>query len=1054
MVLLTVVFISQSACVTQFLPAQIPRQITLRQVITGQNLEEEQQDFFRIDEGRTAVGGPGRGTGSFLQSFPIPLLTLVVPMVAMAIMTMMSRTPTNVQVTVPDILPSRTPTYVQVIVPGIVPTTQTAALPIPCVPTNCPEGYMLLFDQTASPNCYFHSEQNIEATWANALSVCTMTPGASLWRPNTEAEADAVFEQFQCWNCKFSYSLVIALMLFKYCENSKVNETKDWKECPFASFCLCKNAPGSFLLIADCSDKNLLQIPRLPNILQDLSFQNNNTSRIEDGIFEKHFLLKSLDLSSNRIRHIGKFSFEGLKNLLSLNLRNNDLEYGNNSFESSAFFFLESLKILNIQKNFNTSFMPDLSDISSLELLSMDYVSDTDAVLSKNIKYLKNLKSINLSGFTGYCKMHSLSSKTFFYLPQITHVTISKCKIQFIYKGTFENMRNISELDVSYNTCLGFAALENITTDVQQSAIKILKVNYIHGIFEMSTVLKTSHIWNLNRTSLIRFEAAGNRIQRIESGALRNFPVSLESVDIRDNVFSIGIYMFDAVQMPITSLDVSQTFSSHNVLTSYIERCVDTKHTVSTNLENNWLFDIVSFYRKVKGKSVFRVPVPTKLRIVTLRSSAVKYEIPEFMFTTNELNNLTMSDNAFHTWTGPITNVKSLSYLDLSSNFCSNVSKDFFSKDFINLRYLLLEDNLLGLVIPTDFHGEILENLGNVGLINLSANKITNIPKLFFKNQYNLETLDLSDNMIDDINFKVSHMKKLTFLNLRNNRISALSEYAMQNVNLMANRNTNLTIDLSGNNLVCNCDTLTFVEWIVNTHIYLQHRNQYRCKMTNNTIILLRNPRNVHQTLKKDCMSYEGFIIGITSGILIFIFTLCGGIVYRYRWKLRYLYYMVKVKWHDHEYQSDNTEERLYMYDAFVSYADEDQTFVHNLLVRELETENAIQLCLHKRNFLPGNDIATNITSAIHNSRKTIVIMSHNYVGSYWCMFEYNMARMESIYERKCENILFLVFYEQMSASDLPLQVLELVHDQSYIEYPNDEHGDIVFWEQLRKAID
>lgn len=62
MVLLTVVFILQSACVTQFLPAQItgqiqtqiPRQIILPQVITGQNLEEQQQDFFRIDEGRTA----------------------------------------------------------------------------------------------------------------------------------------------------------------------------------------------------------------------------------------------------------------------------------------------------------------------------------------------------------------------------------------------------------------------------------------------------------------------------------------------------------------------------------------------------------------------------------------------------------------------------------------------------------------------------------------------------------------------------------------------------------------------------------------------------------------------------------------------------------------------------------------------------------------------------------------------------------------------------------------------------------------------------------------
>ncbi|CAC5372558.1 unnamed protein product [Mytilus coruscus] len=335
-------------------------------------------------------------------------------------------------------------------------------------------------------------------------------------------------------------------------------------------------------------------------------------------------------------------------------------------------------------------------------------------------------------------------------------------------------MRNISELDVSFNACLRFAALENITTDLQQSAIKILKVNYIHGSFEMSTVLKTSHILNLNKTSLVRFEAAGNRIQRIESGALQNFQVSLESADFNDNVFSIDIYMFDVLHMPITSLDVSQTFSSHNVLASYIEMCCQ-------------------------------------------------------------------------------------------------------------------------------------------------------------------EHLDLSENMLDDINFKVSHMKKLMLFVLRNNRISTLSEYAMKKFDLLTNINANLTIDLSGYNLVCNCDTLSFVQWMATTPIHFYRRKKYKCQMSNNTIILLINPRDVYETLKKECMSYEGIIIGITSGILMFIFILCGGIVYRYRWKLRYLYYMVKVKWHDHEYQSDNTEVRLYVYDVIVSYADEDQTFVYNLLVHQLK---------------------------------------------------------------------------------------------------------------------
>jgi hypothetical protein len=68
-------------------------------------------------------------------------------------------------------------------------------------------------------------------------------------------------------------------------------------------------------------------------------------------------------------------------------------------------------------------------------------------------------------------------------------------------------------------------------------------------------------------------------------------------------------------------------------------------------------------------------------------------------------------------------------------------------------------------------------------------------------------------------------------------------------------------------------------------------------------------------------------------------------------------------------------------------------------------------------------------------------------------MFEYNMARVESIYARNTENILFLVFLEEISAKKLPLIVLELIQSQTFIEYPNDEYGDTVFWEKLKEVL-
>ncbi|XP_071141573.1 pulmonary surfactant-associated protein D-like isoform X2 [Mytilus edulis] len=63
----------------------------------------------------------------------------------------------------------------------------------PCVP--CPDGYSLLDNQTVSPNCYYYSA-SIEDTWQSAQANCSNTDGAYLWRPNSEAEAEAVRDKF------------------------------------------------------------------------------------------------------------------------------------------------------------------------------------------------------------------------------------------------------------------------------------------------------------------------------------------------------------------------------------------------------------------------------------------------------------------------------------------------------------------------------------------------------------------------------------------------------------------------------------------------------------------------------------------------------------------------------------------------------------------------------------------------------------------------------------------------------------------------------------------
>ncbi|CAC5388420.1 unnamed protein product [Mytilus coruscus] len=656
----------------------------------------------------------------------------------------------------------------------------------------------------------------------------------------------------------------------------------------------------------------------------------------------------------------------------------------------------------------------------------------------------------------------NFKNESFEFIPQVRHLDISTCKIQEIHKGALTILKNLTYLDVSNNTCIKCEGLENITSDLQFSNIKILKVNYLLKISDLTTVLKTSHIKGLHNTSLQNVFVDGNRLQTIEKNALTYLPKSLKFLSVRRNPFKFGYYLADVLHLSnLETADISDLYLHKTDFNP--EKCIfDSICTCNEDSVNEPSYMdhsvISSLYVKDEIRkrdisdifSLAEIPIPTNLKHINYSSGSLVMDIPKLMFSRNKVETIDLSNNILHSLVGPIVNVESLKILNMANNFCSNITNVFFSTDFKNLEHLNFHNNLLGIILPDDNDGKIFHNLESLIEIVLAQNRIPNLPENIFKSQRNLQKLDLSDNILTDINFRLSHMMQLKELDLRGNRIAIISDHIALQWESLA-RKHNFSVDLNKNLLECNCLSIKFIKWMTTTNVRLRNIKKYRCMLWNRTQVSLHNPKETYNLLKKHCTSYEHLEIALVSGILLFIIIVVGAVVYRYRWKLRYLYYIVKVKYSS--LHSEMEEEYSYMYGAFVSYADEDRIFVHNTLLQKLEVENGIQLCLHKRNFLPGNDIATNITSAIHNSRKTLVVMSHNFLKSYWCMFEYNMARMESIYERRNENVVFLMFYEHMCSTDLPLNVLEMIQSKSYIEYPNDEYGDTVFWDQLVNAL-
>ncbi|WAR09756.1 TLR4-like protein [Mya arenaria] len=203
--------------------------------------------------------------------------------------------------------------------------------------------------------------------------------------------------------------------------------------------------------------------------------------------------------------------------------------------------------------------------------------------------------------------------------------------------------------------------------------------------------------------------------------------------------------------------------------------------------------------------------------------------------------------------------------------------------------------------------------------------------------------------------------------------------------------------------------------------------------------------------LNSDCISHTLEIALSSTGAVIALTIVLIAVLYKNRWKIRYWYYMTRRKHFGYQRLNNENEEDQYMYDAFISYADEDGEFIREDIMPKLE-ENGMKLCVHQRDFLPGIPIADNIVDAIQNSRKTLVVISRPFIKGKWCMYEFNMARMETMNKRPEAGCLVVVLLEVVPARDMPLELLEWIKVHSYIEYTNDVEGGLLFWDKLMAA--
>ncbi|XP_062607231.1 toll-like receptor 4 [Saccostrea cucullata] len=239
-------------------------------------------------------------------------------------------------------------------------------------------------------------------------------------------------------------------------------------------------------------------------------------------------------------------------------------------------------------------------------------------------------------------------------------------------------------------------------------------------------------------------------------------------------------------------------------------------------------------------------------------------------------------------------------------------------------------------------------------------------------------------------------MRNLKFLDLANNRISSLSQAAMNSLQqLLDNKQGSLTIDLSGNVFTCSSIALTLII----------------------------------------CIS-------------------CGVGVYKNRWNLRYIIYKTKKRFRNRGNFNGNIQSTVhYEYDAYISYCGSDRSFVLSEMHQQLENVRGLRLLIRDKIFLPGESKSISIMEGLQDSSKAVCVVSKRYLTSKWRDYELNMAKVEGVKDRGSIRFVIVILMPDVYNGTYPSKLADLLKQDCYLEYPENERDYEEFWEKLIQKI-
>jgi Leucine-rich repeat (LRR) protein len=342
---------------------------------------------------------------------------------------------------------------------------------------------------------------------------------------------------------------------------------------------------------------------------------------------------------------------------------------------------------------------------------------------------------------------------------------------------------------------------------------------------------------------------------------------------------------------------------------------------------------------------------------------------------------------------------------------------------------------MLARSLKADQRCQLFKNQRRIEEFDFSSNRLVHIPICTFQSMARMKILRLNNNQLSDVNFRLSHMTNLSFVDLSNNRLTTLKEESVEELNHVFAK-TKVLINLKNNKFQCTCENLDFLSWMNEHRSRFLHIERYVCSDQDSEFDFQEIEASLHQ-LKFQCMNFEISIVITCVMITLVICMITVLIIRKNIWHIRYFLHKNKRKGdsqkggsrsthtelesgsqtpllatdvrhmskHQSSIYSENslseiqTETVRYPYHVFISYVGANRKFVMEEMKPRLE-ESGFNLFIRDIDFDVGDKKIENIMRGLGRSQKTLCVVSKSYLKSKWRNYELNMAKMEGMKAR------------------------------------------------------